>query len=103
MAEDYLGRRMGNIIPTGNRVLIKKEKLDGGTKKVGNIIVMVTEKQKKILNEGFIVSCGKNVENYKPGDYVVYDKYTGTEIERGDDCFLIIPEDDVIAIIEEEK
>ena len=36
----------------------------------------------------------------KEGDNVVFQQYAGTEVKRGDDTYLILNEDDILAVIE---
>jgi chaperonin GroES len=39
----------------------------------------------------------------KKGDYILFGKYSGNEIRIDDNEYLIMREDDVLAIIEKEK
>ena len=40
------------------------------------------------------------MEDVKAGDKVIFEKYTGTEVKDGDDSFLILDIDNVLAITE---
>jgi chaperonin GroES len=39
----------------------------------------------------------------KKGDYILFGKYSGNEIRVGDEEYLIMREEDVLAIIDKEK
>jgi chaperonin GroES len=88
----------------GDRVLVKptgeKERTKGG------IVLPDTAKEKP--QEGEIVAAGPGKKtddgkviplSVKVGDKVLYGKYSGTEITVDDEEYLIIREDDVLAII----
>ena len=91
------------IHPLADRILITLLKEEG--KSPGGIILPDTAKEKP--QEGKIVAIGKGrlLENgtvrpldVKVGDTVLFAKYSGTEVSHGDKEFLILREDDVLAI-----
>jgi chaperonin GroES len=74
----------------------------------GGIIIPDTAKEKSV--EGKVVAAGKGKLNekgelvpleVKPGDRVMFGKYAGTEIQIEGEDYLIMREDDLLAIIEE--
>jgi chaperonin GroES len=74
----------------------------------GGIIIPETAKEKSV--EGKVVAAGKGKLNekgelvpleVKPGDRVMFGKYAGTEIQIEGEDYLIMREDDLLAIIEE--
>ena len=92
------------VQPLGDRVLLKptepKEERKGG------IIIPETAKEKP--QEGEVVSTGKGKTtedgkvlpmNVKPGDRVLYGKYTGTEIKIDNQDYLIVSQDDILGIL----
>ena len=91
------------VQPLGDRVLLKQLEAEEKTK--GGIIVPDTAKEKP--QEGEIVAVGKGkVEDgktialeVKVGDKVLYGKYSGTEIKINGEEFLIVKEEDILAII----
>jgi chaperonin GroES len=92
------------ITPLGDRILVKPLEAEEKTK--GGIILPDTAKEKP--QEGRVVAVGKGkvLEDgkvqpleVKPGDKILYGKYSGTEIKLEDDEHLIIKEEDVLAII----
>lgn len=92
------------ITPLGDRILVKPLEAEEKTK--GGIILPDTAKEKP--QEGKVVAVGKGkvLEHgkiqpleVKPGDKILYGKYSGTEIKLEDEERLIIKEEDVLAII----
>ena len=91
------------IQPLGDRILVKH--LDQEEKSPGGIILPDTAKEKP--QEGKVIAVGKGriLEDgtVKPleiriGDTVLFAKYSGTEVNHEEKEFLILREDDVLAI-----
>ena len=91
--------------PLGNRVIIEKVEQEQTTKSG----IVLTDSAKEKSNEGKIIAvgAGRLLENgtrvapeVKEGDNVVFQQYAGTEVKRGDDTYLILNEDDILAVIE---
>lgn len=90
--------------PLGDRVIVepaaKEEKTASG------IVLPDTAKEKP--QEGVIVAVGtgrledgKRVPlDVREGDKVIYSKYAGTEVKYGEKEYLILKENDILAIIE---
>lgn len=85
------------IKPLGKRVLIKQVEQEEVTKS-GIVLPGTASKEKPITGE--VIAVGKDVEDVKTGDKVIFEKYTGTEVKDGDDSFLILDIDNVLAITE---
>ncbi|MBU4310498.1 co-chaperone GroES [bacterium] len=92
------------IKPLGDRVLVKP--LEPKEVKKGGIIIPDTAKEKP--QEGKVVEVGKGkmLEDgkvvpleVKKGDKVLYSKYGGTEIKLEGEEYLILKEEDILAII----
>ncbi len=92
------------ITPLGDRILVRPLEAEEKTK--GGIILPDTAKEKP--QEGRVVAVGKGkvlddgkvqTLEVKPGDKILYGKYSGTEIKLEDEEHLIIREEDVLAII----
>ena len=88
-----------SIKPLGDRVLI--EPAPAETKTVGGIIIPDTAKEKPL--QGTIVAIGSGTKDeemvLKEGDIVLYGKYAGTELEHEGKKFLIMRQNDVVAIL----
>ena len=94
-----------NIKPLADRVLVKR--LDEEEEqKVGGIIIPDTAKEKPQEAEVVAVGPGslddgKRIEpEVKAGDKVLIGKYSGTEVKIEGEDYLIIREDELLAIVE---
>ncbi len=94
------------VKPLHDRVLVKRIEEEERTK--GGIIIPDTAKEKPIRGEviavgpGRITDDGKRIEmSVKVGDKVMFNKYAGTEIKIEGEEYLIMREDDIVAIIED--
>ncbi len=94
------------VKPLHDRVLVKRIEEEERTK--AGIIIPDTAKEKPIKGEvvavgpGRITEEGKRIEMaVKVGDKVMFNKYAGTEIKIEGEEYLIMREDDIVAIIEE--
>ena len=85
------------IKPLGKRVLIKQVEQEEVTKS-GIVLPGTASKEKPITGE--VLAVGKDVEDVKAGDTVIFEKYTGTEVKDGDELFLILDIENVLAITE---
>ncbi|MCX7641720.1 MAG: co-chaperone GroES [Elusimicrobiales bacterium] len=93
-----------NIVPLADRVIIKP--LEQKEIKKGGIIIPDTAKEKPQEGEIVAVGKGKTTEDgklipleVKVGDKVLYGKYAGTEIKINDEEYLIMREEDILAIV----
>ena len=92
------------IQPLGDRVLV--EPLEAEEKTNSGIIIPDSAKEKQ--QRGKVVAIGKGRVNeegkvtpleVKVSDQVLFGRYTGTEVKVGGSDYLIIKEDDILAII----
>lgn len=88
-----------NIKPLADRVLINPAKAEEKT--VAGIIIPDTAKEKPLKGEVVVVGEGTKDEKMvlKAGDTVLFGKYAGTEIEVGEEKYLIMRQSDVLAIL----
>ncbi len=92
------------IKPLADRVLVKRLE-EEEEQKVGGIIIPDTAKEKP--QEAEIVAIGpgkvedgKRVElEVKVGDKVLIGKYSGTEVKIDGEEYLIMREDDILAVV----
>lgn len=88
-----------NIQPLSDRVLV--EPLAAETKTASGIIIPETAKEKP--QKGIVVAVGKGKKDHvmtvKPGDTILYGKYSGTELKLEGKDYLIMREDDILAIV----
>jgi chaperonin GroES len=76
----------------------------------GGIIIPDTAKEKPMEGEVVAVGDGKILEDgkrvaldVKPGNRVLFGKYAGTEIKIEDQDYVIMREEEILAIIETKK
>jgi len=93
------------IRPLHDRVLVRREEEE--TKSSGGIILTDSAKEKPMKGEILSTGIGKVLEDgtvrsldVKVGDLVLFTKYSGTEIKHNGEEFLIMREDDIMAVIE---
>ena len=93
------------IRPLHDRILV--ERLEEQEVKRGGIIIPDTAKEKP--QEGKVIAVGNGKVNdegkkvpldVKAGDKILFGKYSGSEVKLDDDEYLIMKEDDVLAIID---
>ncbi|HHD83202.1 MAG TPA: co-chaperone GroES [Bacteroidetes bacterium] len=86
------------IKPIDDRVLL--ETLESEEKKVGNIIIPDTAKEKPQIGKIIAVGNDEDLQKIvKEGDKVVYAKYGGTELELEGKKYLIVQRSDILGII----
>ena len=88
-----------NVKPLADRVLV--EAAPAETKTAGGLIIPDTAKEKPMKGKVLAVGNGKIDEpmTVKVGDTVLYGKYAGTELKLEGTDYLIMREDDILAII----
>lgn len=89
-----------NIKPLSDRVLIEPTAAEEVT--MGGIIIPDSAKEKPLKGKVLAVGNGTKDEPMvlKEGDEVLYGKYAGTEIEFEGTKYLMMRQNDVLAIIE---
>ena len=94
------------VKPLQDRILVKRIEEEERTK--GGIIMPDAAKEKPQEGKVVAVGDGKTLESgqkasltVKPGDKILFGKYSGTEIKVDGEEHLILREDDVLAIVED--
>ena len=94
-----------NVRPLHDRIIVRR--LEEGEQKIGGIIIPDTAKEKPQQGEviaagnGKVKDDGKRVAlDEKPGDTILFGKYSGQEIKLDGEDFLIMREDEVLAVID---
>ncbi|MCD2184708.1 MULTISPECIES: co-chaperone GroES [Rhizobiaceae] len=91
--------------PLHDRILVRRVESDEKTK--GGIIIPDTAKEKP--QEGEVIAVGPGARNdagqiqpldVKVGDYILFGKWSGTEIKIAGEDLLIMKESDVMGILE---
>ena len=58
------------------------------------------EKERPNVAEVIAIGKGEKLEGIKVGEKVVYPKFSGTEIKDGEEKYLVLNVEDVLAVIE---
>lgn len=94
-----------NLKPLQDRVLVQR--VEEETKTKGGIIIPDTAKEKPAEGKVIAVGNGKLDDNgkriplqVKPGDRILFGKYSGTEVKIEGQEYLIMREDDILGVIE---
>ena len=93
------------LVPLGDRVVLKELKAEETTK---SGIVLPGQAQEKpqqaeviAVGPGGVVD-GKEVKmEVKPGDQVIYSKYAGTEVKLEEEEYIVVRQNDIVAVIEQ--
>jgi chaperonin GroES len=93
------------VRPLHDRIIVQRLEEEEKTK--GGIIIPDTAKEKPIEGKVIAVGAGRIKKDgtkvsleVKKGDRVLYAKYGGTEVKIDGEEYLMMKEDDVLAIIE---
>jgi len=93
-----------HVKPLGTRVLLKELEMQETTK--SGIVLPSTAKEKPYMAEVIEVGPGEIKDGkeikmrVKKGDKVLYSKYAGTEVKLDNEKYLIVKQDDILAIID---
>jgi chaperonin GroES len=95
-----------DIKPLHNRVIVQR--LDEGEQQIGGIIIPDSAKEKP--QRGRVIAAGDGKVNedgiripldIKAGDLVLFGKYTSQEVKLDGEEYLIMLEDEVLAVIDD--
>ena len=94
-----------NLRPLHDRIVVRR--LEGGEDNVGGIIIPDSAKERPqrgtviAVGNGVVREGGKRVAlDVKPGDVIMFGKYTNQEIKLDGEDYLVMREDEVLAVIE---
>ena len=92
-----------NLEPYKDKILVLQQKVFHEDKTAGGIILPDEVRDKKI-NEGVIMALGYSVsDNIKPGEYIIFDEYSGGVIRRDGQEYVLITEEDIQAVVRKEE
>lgn len=88
------------IKPLADRVVIEAKAVE--TKTAGGLFIPETNKERPL--EGVVIAVGNGTKDVtmelKVGDKVLYGKYAGTEVKVDGTDYLIMKQNDILAVIE---
>jgi chaperonin GroES len=95
-----------NVRPLHDRIIVQR--IEEAEQKIGGIIIPDTAKEKpqqgKVIaaGAGKVKDDGKRVAlDVKAGDLILFGKYSGQEIKLDGEEYLIMREDEVLAVIDD--
>lgn len=93
------------VRPLGEKLLVKRVEVESKTR--GGIVLPDTAKEKPTegkvvaLGEGRLLKSGGRAGfQVKKGDKVIFNSYGGTEVKFDGEEYLLMSEDDILAVIE---
>ena len=92
------------LTPLGDRVVLKQLVAEETTK--SGIVLPGQSKEKPQQAEVIAVGPGGVIDGkevkmeVKVGDQVIYSKYSGTEVKLDEDEYIIVKQNDILAVIE---
>ncbi len=92
------------LVPLGDRVVLKQSEKEETTK--SGIILAAKSQEKPVTAEVVAVGPGGMVDGkevvmqVKVGDQVIYSKYAGNEVKLDDQEYVIVRQNDILAIVE---
>ena len=94
-----------NVRPLHDRIIVQR--LEEGEQRIGGIIIPDSAKEKpqqgKVIaaGNGKVKDDGKRIAlDVKSGDLILFGKYSGQEIKLEGEEYLIMREDEVLAVID---
>jgi chaperonin GroES len=95
-----------NVRPLHDRIIV--ERIEETEQKIGAIIIPDSAKEKPQQGKVIAVGNGKTKDDgkripldVKAGDTILFGKYSGQEIKLDGEEYLIMREDEVLAVLEE--
>jgi chaperonin GroES len=94
-----------DIRPLNDRIIVRR--LDEGEQYIGGILIPDTAKEKP--QRGKVIAAGKGKVNddgkrvpldVKPGDLILFGKYTSQEVRLDGEDLLVMREDEVLAVLD---
>lgn len=93
------------LVPLGDKVVLQQLVAEETTK--SGIVLPGQAKEKPqqaqviAVGPGGIVDGKEVVMQVKVGDKVIYSKYAGTEVKLDDQEFIIVKQNDIVAVVED--
>jgi chaperonin GroES len=100
------GEHSMNVRPLHDRIIVQR--LEEGEQKIGGIIIPDSAKEKPQQGKVIAAGAGKTKDDgkrqpldVKAGDTILFGKYSGQEIKLDGEEYLIMREDEVLAVIDD--
>ena len=93
------------LVPLSDRVVLKQLEAEETTK---SGIILAAKAQEKpqeaeviAVGPGGVVDGKEIVMQVKPGDKVIYSKYSGNEVKLDGEEYIIVRQNDILAVVEQ--
>lgn len=86
---------MAKLKPLGHKIVV--ERTQAVDKTAGGIVIPDTAKEKP--EQGKVVAVGKDVEEIKVGDVIIFGNFAATEVKVDGKEYLVVREKEVFAVI----
>ena len=92
------------LVPLGDKIVLKQLEAEETTK--SGIVLPGQAKEKPqeaevvAVGPGGIIDGKEVTMHVKEGDKVIYSKYAGNEVKLGDEEYIIVKQNDILAIVE---
>lgn len=92
------------LVPLGDRVVLKQLEAEETTK--SGIVLPGQGKEKPqqaeviAVGPGGVIDGKEVVMQVKVGQQVIYSKYAGTDVKLGDDEYIVVKQNDILAVVE---
>ncbi len=87
-----------NVKPLGDNVMVEPQE---AKKKTEQGIYLPDDASKETPQEGKVIAVGDDKEiKVKKGQIVIYKKYGGTDIKINDKNYIILKNEDILAVVE---
>ncbi|MBQ6386672.1 MAG: co-chaperone GroES [Lachnospiraceae bacterium] len=93
------------LVPLSDRVVLREIEAEETT--ASGIVLPGQAKEKPqqaevvAVGPGGVIDGKEIVMNVKEGQKVIYSKYAGTEVKLGEEKFIIVKQNDILAVVEE--
>lgn len=93
------------LVPLGDRVVLKQCEAEEKTKS-GIILTSKTQEKPQeaeviAVGPGGVVDGKEVTMQVKVGDKVIYSKYSGNEVKLGEEEYIVVRQNDILAVVEE--
>lgn len=83
--------------PLHDNIILKKEKAENKTASG----IILTNPKEEVSNQAKVIAVGSQCQDdLQVGMTVIFKEYSGTKLSQDDDEYIIIKEEDILAIVE---
>ena len=87
------------IIPRARYILVKPDKEESRVSEHGIVTPVAVEQERKAI--GTVIAVGELVDGLSKGAHIVFATYSGDILKLKNETFVLVHDDDILAVIEE--